>query len=732
MEPNESLFGDDKKELRAKLRSMGIPVRETPDDDIPVADPYTHKKYVQSSGLSQKEFEDIKNGEGESLNKPEYFELREKLRRRGFNIKEPEPEDNNLLSAVERLGKVKGAEIALPLTKLGERIAPETVAPYSKKLEDVIQSPPTTYEKNKGIDLVAASNKSFIPYTHEDSDVLLNEASKKIGLSPDNPYLQTAQGVVGPIVDMAHGLATPTNAALLIGTAGEGLAGKLAASTFLPSAVEGGIQGAEKAYKGYQEGNLKEGISGATEAAIQGYFGKKMAEHVASGKAPIVEKEGVAVPVQEEVVPAPQENVVPVEPQVNPFEVAKEVNVQAPEVINEKVNPFKSTPKKLKNNANENLHGIDDTGKLELLALKNEIEQSQAGNRIFKEGDTSGSSYEVSANPSTFPIQMPDGLNNKEIQLRTIDKVLNNKKLGNAEQETFRLMKDHLENQRREYSNFQERNPVPMATGDLNLKVGDQVKVKGDTLKVIESNDNKLVLKDGVTRELDPVFDKIDVVGGEDGIKRANPFKSAIEPKQYDNPFKSKAKEPIAVLENKNIQEPELGNLNPNEKVAKLAQDAETKAIEKGLTEGYPEKAKFESKTFKGEAEKTAQLGLDELRSIARGEKETDVRSSAIISALERHAKMHPEKAGEIMQEIANSKLASNVSEGASETSFARMIEKGSAADVLRKVKKDLVEKAGGEEFQSKKRKELKAETKKNNLSLDDLSWDKFLNSIKC
>ena len=118
---------------------------------------------------------------------------------------------------------------------------------------------------------------------------------------------------------------------------------------------------------------------------------------------------------------------------------------------------------------------------------------------------------------STFPIK---DLAPKKTQLQVIDKVLAGKPLTKLQEGIFDRMQEHLTKQKEDLLYRQEQNPIPMTTGDLNLKIGDEVRIPGDTLRVTKVTPNQITLKDGITKNVDPVFDKIDVVGGEEGITR--------------------------------------------------------------------------------------------------------------------------------------------------------------------------------------------------------------------
>lgn len=167
-----------------------------------------------------------------------------------------------------------------------------------------------------------------------------------------------------------------------------------------------------------------------------------------------------------------------------------------------------------------------------------------------------------------------------------------------------------------------------------------------------------------------------------------------------------------------------------------VAKSIEAKAIEEKLTKGYKDLTEFESRNFKEEAEKVADLinsGIDNARAVVRGEKPTDIRAGAVIAGMEEYAKAHPLEAAEIIQELANSPLNATISVGASETSFARMREKDAASIRLAEVKRARESKI--KDFPKKKTaqtKKLKAETEKLNLAKEETSFNNFLDKIVC
>ena len=172
-------------------------------------------------------------------------------------------------------------------------------------------------------------------------------------------------------------------------------------------------------------------------------------------------------------------------------------------------------------------------------------------------------------------------------------------------------------------------------------------------------------------------------------------------------------------------------------KISGIAKSINAKAIEQGLVEkGFDNLSQFEGTTFKEQAEKVANLmtDLEKSRAIVRGEQSlpSDIRSAALISAMEDLAKRT--KNVSLMYDLANSPLATKISESASELSITRMREKDSATMKLQEIKKAReirAEKQTPKETR-KVAKTNKAETEKVNLSPDELKWEKFLSEITC
>ncbi len=170
-------------------------------------------------------------------------------------------------------------------------------------------------------------------------------------------------------------------------------------------------------------------------------------------------------------------------------------------------------------------------------------------------------------------------------------------------------------------------------------------------------------------------------------------------------------------------------------KTSGVAESINAKAIEQGMTDkGFQDLAEFNGTSFKEQADLMAKANVDDLKKIVRGEipMPSEYRSAAVLSTLEDLAKKTGD--AELMRDLANSPLATKISEGASETSLARMREKDSATMKLQEIKKAREAKAEARISKETRKvaKTAKAETEKVNLPKEDLEWEKFLTEIQC
>lgn len=173
----------------------------------------------------------------------------------------------------------------------------------------------------------------------------------------------------------------------------------------------------------------------------------------------------------------------------------------------------------------------------------------------------------------------------------------------------------------------------------------------------------------------------------------------------------------------------------PSQKASGIARSIEAKAIEAKLTKGFSNVAGYEPLTFKEQAAKSADLinsGIDNARAVVRGEKPLPegLRGTALIAGMEEYLKTHPN--ADMAEELANSPHVTGNSVAAQELGLSRMREQDSATAKLAQIKKAKIESMGGDKVVASAKKALISEVKKVALTKEELSWDKFLESIKC
>ncbi len=175
--------------------------------------------------------------------------------------------------------------------------------------------------------------------------------------------------------------------------------------------------------------------------------------------------------------------------------------------------------------------------------------------------------------------------------------------------------------------------------------------------------------------------------------------------------------------------------------ISRVGKSVEAKAIEGNLTKGLDSTAEYDIKPFREAAAKTADLinsGIDNARAVVRGEspRPDGVTTGSLIAGMEEYAKQNPKEAPEIMEELANSKIASETSAHAQELGSLRMREPDSATAKLTEIKNKMIERAGGANKVAKAKadivKNAKDVMKKVNLPKADVQWNKFLDSITC
>lgn len=171
-------------------------------------------------------------------------------------------------------------------------------------------------------------------------------------------------------------------------------------------------------------------------------------------------------------------------------------------------------------------------------------------------------------------------------------------------------------------------------------------------------------------------------------------------------------------------------------KPSKIGKSIEAKAIESGLTKGFPETAGFTPQTIKEQSKLSSDLvnkHFEDARAIIRGEKElpNNLNPLALVKAMEEYIKQNRDP--EVAYELANSPLVSQSSGAAQILRFAAEREPDSATAKLQELKKAREDKI--KDYSEKKttlKAKLKADIKKTNLSKEDLNWNKFLDQIQC
>ncbi len=172
---------------------------------------------------------------------------------------------------------------------------------------------------------------------------------------------------------------------------------------------------------------------------------------------------------------------------------------------------------------------------------------------------------------------------------------------------------------------------------------------------------------------------------------------------------------------------------------SKIGESVEKKAIEQGITKGFERTAEYDVKTVKDQAKRVSDLlssDFEQARAITRGEVPLpkEINASMFIRGMEEYVK--ESGSTELAYEVANSPLVTATSEAAQTLRFAQEREPDSASSKLAQIRKALVDNMGGDvkmkEATAKVQKSLDTETNKVNLSKEELSWNKFIDSIKC
>jgi hypothetical protein len=192
-----------------------------------------------------------------------------------------------------------------------------------------------------------------------------------------------------------------------------------------------------------------------------------------------------------------------------------------------------------------------------------------------------------------------------------------------------------------------------------------------------------------------------------------------------------KAEAPKIVSPEQKSVEAGVGN-----KTSGVAKSIEAKAIEAKLTKGFKDLAQYDSSNIKEQASLSADLinsGIDNARAVLRGDKPLPegLRGSSFVLSMEEYLKKNPN--AEMYAELANSPLVSGISQAGSELGLIQNRIQDTATQKLMDIRK--AREAKIEDLPKKRsaaNKSLKEELKKSNLTKEELSFDKFLESITC
>ena len=187
---------------------------------------------------------------------------------------------------------------------------------------------------------------------------------------------------------------------------------------------------------------------------------------------------------------------------------------------------------------------------------------------------------------------------------------------------------------------------------------------------------------------------------------------------------------------NKGIKETTVEPTKLEQKPSGVAKSIEAKAIEQGLiSKGYDKLAGYNSSTLKEQAKIGSGYSVNEHIDFATGDKPLPegLKPGTPLSIAEDYAM---EKGDfELFNKLRMSPLASQISEAASGLSLSRIRTPDSATMRLKEAQKVLETKTRLKDTVGAKKEitsRIKRESNKVNLTKEELSWDKFLNEIKC
>lgn len=205
-----------------------------------------------------------------------------------------------------------------------------------------------------------------------------------------------------------------------------------------------------------------------------------------------------------------------------------------------------------------------------------------------------------------------------------------------------------------------------------------------------------------------------------------------------------------ATLDNLRPQKPSqspetapTGEINPDAgkttKTSKIATSIETKAIEEGLSSGFPEKAGYEPRVIKEQAAKIGDLmksDIEKAKNIIKGNEAVPegISGTYLIKAMEDYAMQTGDV--QLIKDIANSPLTSATSIYGSEIRMAAERNPDSAVAKLQEVKQAREEAFKGKTKKTAQKavaetaKEIKNEIAKKSPTKEN--WSSFIESITC
>ena len=150
---------------------------------------------------------------------------------------------------------------------------------------------------------------------------------------------------------------------------------------------------------------------------------------------------------------------------------------------------------------------------------------------------------------------------------------------------------------------------------------------------------------------------------------------------------------------------------------------------------GYDELAVYDSSTIKEQAKLATKYSVDDINKIATGEipLPKELKPGTPLSIAEDYAIKNNDV--ELLRKLANSPLATQISESASELSLSRMRDTGSPVKILRditKVRKEAFENRYRGKTAKQVSNKVVKDIQKRVKAPDKYDWNKFVESIKC